>query len=160
MTFFCNKINERMQNTAFIASRVCSFGKRACVYSVQNQPLYFTCHIAYVTCQPSTAGCIFQDGLENGPIWSSVRWPCHPSHQEVESISLPSESGLALWLHYNMVAPLIGTFHSLPLRSRLSQKDTVTLRPPHSAKPQPCATWKMKCHVDRERETSQYQMYE
>ena len=62
-----------MQNTAFIASRICSFGERACVYSVQNQPLNFISHIAYVTRQPSTAGCIFQDGLENGPIWSSVR---------------------------------------------------------------------------------------
>ena len=55
----------------------------------------------------------------------------------------------------NSVAPLIGTSHSLPLRSQLSQKDTVALRPPCSEKPQPRGeTWKMKCHVGRERDQS------
>ena len=56
---------------------------------------------------------------------------------------------------YNSVAPLIGTSHSLPLRSQLSQKGTVALRPPCSEKPQPRGeTWKMKRHVGRERDQS------
>ena len=53
---------------------------------------------------------------------------------------------------YSMVAPLIGTFHCPPLSSQLSEKGTAALRPPYSEKPQPCGeTWKMKCHVERER---------
>lgn len=155
MTFFCNKINWKNAEHSIVASRVCSFGKRPCVCGMQNQPLCFLSHIARFTRQPSRAGYTFQDGSR--PMCSSVRWPCCPSHQEVEPSSLPSESG---WPHdcfdqYNSVAPLIGTSHSLPLRSQLSQKGTVALRPPCSEKPQPRGeTWKMKRHVGRERDQS------
>ena len=146
-----------MQNTAFVASRVCSFGKRPCVCGMQNQPLYFMSHIACFTLQPSRAGCTLPRRL--------------PSHMlfflsgDLAALLIRKWSPLLYlpnlaWPHdcfdqCNSVAPLIGTSHSLPLRSQLSQKDTVALRPPCSEKPQPRGeTWKMKCHVGRERDQS------
>lgn len=47
-----------MQNTAFLARRVCSFGKRPCVHSMQSQP---SCYLLPGVCagSPSVADCIF-----------------------------------------------------------------------------------------------------
>ena len=122
---------------------------------MQNQPLCFLSHIACFTRQPSRAGCTFRDGS----------CPCALLSGDLAALLIRKWSPLLYlpnlaWPHdcfdqYNSVAPLIGTSHSLPLRSQLSQKGTVALRPPCSEKPQPRGeTWKMKRHVGRERDQS------
>ena len=103
------------------------------------------------------ANCIFQDGSH--PICSSAKWPFHPSHQEVESISLPPESGLALWLpwpiKYGSALNWSGTFQVLPLRSSYRGRiqpswDHHTVRSLSHVE----RSWNLRCHTDRERSQS------
>lgn len=107
-----------MQNTAVLASRVCSFGKR---------PPSIVCKVSLSAF--SLSGLLYLlaiCGLVHFPRWlpfhmlySSVTFP-PTSQQEAESISSPLKPGRALWLlwpiKYGRALNWIGTCHFLASR--------------------------------------------